>query len=139
VPVSDRGSVLNPLHPVSKIAGLKRGQHWRIPLVDPLSDSLKAMARADPALQTLVKQDSGLRTLQAEVLSETQTMAWGDGQETCLVIEYRDGDMSAQTWVREGDGTVLRQVATLWGEKLLMERDPPPASTGNKAPENPHD
>src|SRR5262249_17825290 len=42
VEVPPRGSVLNPSQPVNKLRGLRPGQRWRIPVVDPLTDSLKS-------------------------------------------------------------------------------------------------
>src|SRR5262249_60804830 len=42
-PVAYRGGmVLNPMHPVNRVTGLKPGQRWRIPLIDPFSDALQA-------------------------------------------------------------------------------------------------
>ncbi len=124
VAVSSRGTILNPLHPVNRITGLRRGQHWHMPLVDPLSDCLAARLKKNPALRVFLKKDPGIQILEAEVLAETKTMRWGGGHETtCLVIEYRDNDdISAHTWVRESDGLVLRQEATLGHDKLVLER-----------------
>src|SRR5207248_1379216 len=45
VPVSHSGSVLNPLHPVNKIKGLRAGQSWRMPMIDPLTESISAVRR----------------------------------------------------------------------------------------------
>jgi hypothetical protein len=122
VEFTSQGSILNPLHPVNRVAGLRRGQHWQIPLVDPLADSLAALARKDPALEFLIKKKEGLSMLQAEVLPDTQTLNFREHPVACLVIEYRGNDMTAHTWVREEDGLVLRQEATLWGEELRLDR-----------------
>jgi hypothetical protein len=122
VEFASHGSVLNPLHPVNRVAGLRRGQHWLIPLVDPLADSLAALARKDPAFEFLVKRREGLALLQAEVLNETRTLPYRDHEVSCLIIEYRGDDMTAHTWVREDDGLVLRQEASLWGEELRLDR-----------------
>jgi hypothetical protein len=123
VPISGRGTVLNPLHPIGRIGGLRPGQHWRTPVVDPLSDSIRAMIRKNPALETFVSRDPGLRMLEAEVLTGTHKIRWHDEDVTCLVVEYRDQDLTAKIFVRESDGTVLRQVAGIWGEQLVLERD----------------
>jgi hypothetical protein len=123
VPVSGRGNVLDPLHPVGRIQGLRPGQHWRAPVVDPLSDSLRAMVQRNPVLQPFVKQDAGIRSLQAEVLPETHMLLWQDEEIVCLVVQYSDREITTQVWVRESDGTVLRQEASIGGEKLVLERD----------------
>ena len=45
VPVSRHGSVLSPLHPVNRIEGLRPGQTWQLPLVDPLKTAFGALYR----------------------------------------------------------------------------------------------
>jgi hypothetical protein len=122
VEFTSHGSVLNPLHPVNRVSGLRRGQHWRIPLVDPLADSIAALAQKDPGLAFLIKKREGLRVLQAEVLQDISTLTYKEREVACLVIEYRGDDMTAHTWVRQEDGLVLRQQASLWGEELRLDR-----------------
>jgi hypothetical protein len=123
VEVSSRGSILNPLHPVNRIVNLRPGQHWRTPLVDPLADSLSTMVRKNPALEMLVRRAPGARELRAEVLAEPVTMRWEQREVPCLVIEYRRDDFLAHTWVRASDGLVLRQEASVWGERIVLERE----------------
>src|SRR6516225_8497606 len=36
VSISEGGSVLNPMHLLSRIPGLSEGRHWRMPLLDPM-------------------------------------------------------------------------------------------------------
>lgn len=123
VPISGRGTVLNPLHPVGRIGGLHRGQHWRTPIVDPLSDSIRAMIRKNPALDTFMSKDPEIRTLEAEVLGGSHRLPWHGEDVECLIVEYRNQDLNVRIFVRESDGTVLRQVASIWGEELILERD----------------
>jgi hypothetical protein len=121
VTLSGSGSILNPLHPVNRIEGLRRGQHWRMPRIDPLEQSLRKL----PLVQTVLGEPPGVQMLQAEVLQETQPLRWGFEDVPCLIIEYR-GDqenLTAHTWVREGDGLVMRQDATLGGDQLILERE----------------
>jgi hypothetical protein len=114
VTLSTYGTVFNPLQPVNRILGLRPGQHWRLPLMDPLSD---AVAAAFPGLPR------GPQALDAEVAPDI--LSW-DGQDVpCLVIKYTgDGDVTARTWVRESDGLVLCQEARQGGDLLLLQRDP---------------
>jgi hypothetical protein len=126
VEVSHHGSVLLPLHPVNRIQGLRPGQTWRMPLVDPLADSLAVMR---PGL------GSGPRFLAARVLPELQMLPQQPRQQgrngipkrhtsaSCLVIEYQDEEMSARTWVEEDTGRVLLQEASSGGERWRMFRD----------------
>jgi hypothetical protein len=123
VPVSPRASVITPLHPLNRIRGLRRGQHWRVPLVDPLADSLNGMIQKDPALQVLFKRTPGIPTLRAEVLPRTEQIEYWGKFYGCLIIEYRGDNVTAHTWVRESDGLVLKQDATLFGDHLTLERN----------------
>ena len=38
VEVPSEVSVLNPLHPINRVSGLRKGQHWQMPLLNPLDD-----------------------------------------------------------------------------------------------------
>jgi hypothetical protein len=123
VPVSSQGSVLNPLHPINRVRGLQTGQRWQMPLVNPLNDSLMALLKKDPAAELLLRGQTGVRVLQAEVLPSTKSLSWKGREVPCLVIEYHGEDLIARTWVRDGDGVVLRQELTLWGDQVILERD----------------
>lgn len=116
VEVSLRGSVLNPLHPLNRISDLRPGQSWSLPLVDPLADSVMAH---------VLKQTSGVKILQARVLPETRKLTWGVSEVPCLVIDYRNEEINACTWVRQSDGLVLQQeVVSAQGERLILHREP---------------
>jgi hypothetical protein len=128
VAVSRRGSVLLPLHPLNRIRGLRPGQTWDQPVVDPLGDALSA------SFPLPTGQTAGDRTLRATVLPETQPLprtprgahppAWlvKETPPDCLVIEYDDEGRS-RTWVRASDGLVLCQECTVLGDRWVMRRD----------------
>jgi hypothetical protein len=123
VEVASEVSVLNPLHPINRVTGLRKGQHWQMPLLNPLNDSLMALLKKDPGAEFLLRDHAGVRILQAEVLSETSFLYWKRRKVPCLVIEYRSDEATARTWVRESDGLVLRQEASCWGDQVVMVRD----------------
>ena len=114
VPVSAHGSVLSPLHPVNRIAGLRPGQTWRLPLVDPIKDALTALASGQPGQEIV---------LTARVLPQTQALTWNNEPAECLVIDYQGDDVSARTWVQVGTGLVLRQDSERDGERLSLVRE----------------
>jgi hypothetical protein len=94
VKVPARGSFLNPMHPLEKVApGLYPGQRWRMPLM--------------PGMDLFGQRR---RFLDAEVTEATLRL---DGARyPCLVINYREGRrLTARTWVRQSDRTILRQEA----------------------------
>jgi hypothetical protein len=133
VELSGHGTVLNPLHPVKRIAGLKPGQTWQVHLFDPLA--LLSGARlaggeknANPLLQLALQAIGGnepgqFTRLTATVLSEPQPLDWDGRPVPCLVVEYRGGrDMTARTWVRRDDAVVLQQEASFKGDRMLLKR-----------------
>jgi hypothetical protein len=118
VPVSANGTVLNPLHPVNRITGLQMGQQWRMPLVDPLADAVRAQVGDLPGFK------SGPKFLNATVLDKPQSLKYEGRPVDCLVIEYRgDDELAAKTWVRESDGLVLRQEAAGFGDRVILQRE----------------
>ncbi len=113
VQVSSSGSILNPLHPVNRINGLRPGQYWRTPMMNPLRDVAANILGSRPAV----------RMLSAEVLPDLQ-LHWYNGRDReCHVIEFTGDDVLAHVWVREKDGMVLRYDATIQGEEMVLERE----------------
>jgi hypothetical protein len=124
VEIRANGSVLDPLHPVKRVLGLRRSQQWRMPVVNPVGDAVSAY----------LGRSNENRFLDAQVFPETKPLLWDGKEWPCLVIEYRGDDLTAHTWVRESDGSVLRQDATVWGDTLVFDRDWPHASQQNYRP-----
>jgi hypothetical protein len=116
-PVSVRahGRVLFPLYPENKIHGLYPGRTWEVPLVDPITDALVAkLTGSVPPVHSLL----------ARVLPEPETLTVGGKEVSCLVITYYEGDeYRGKTWVREGDGEVQRQEATLGDNQWVIQRE----------------
>ncbi len=110
VAVSYHGSVLVPQHPVNKITGLRPGQSWRMPVVDPFAAALGL--------------GEAVRHINARVLPEPQVLEWKARKPaTCLVIEYEGEDEKAATWVEVGTDVVQRQEAAFAGHRLVLQRD----------------
>jgi hypothetical protein len=115
--VSYSGSVLMPLHPVNHIPGLRPGQSWHQPLVDPLRDALPGFS-------------NGVRSLNARVLPQSQKLTSDDAEIECLVIEYTndENDTVGRTWVEQSDNRVLQQEAIAENDRWIMKRDEPRSS-----------
>jgi hypothetical protein len=119
VPVSSQGSVVMPLHPVNRITGLKPGQEWRVPVFDPVSDSMASLTGGA----------GEVRFLRAKVRPQTESVLWNRVDTPCLVVDYqeenehKDDKMTAETWVRAADGLVLKQIANLSGTRWEMIRE----------------
>ena len=114
-PVAHTGSVLLPLHPVNHIRGLRPGQSWRQPLVDPLRD----------AFAELPGFSGGVRSLNARVLPQPETLKIGDNEINCLVIEYTDDEdkLIGRTLVEQNSERVQQQEANLEGDQWIMTRE----------------
>jgi hypothetical protein len=123
VPVPRHGSVLSPLHPVNRIEGLRPGQTWRLPLVDPLKTAFGMLLQK--YLGGLAPDASDREiVLTARVLEQKQLLTWNKRQVECLVVEYvGDDDVSAKTWVKADTGLVLRQESERGGERLILMRE----------------
>jgi hypothetical protein len=119
-------SVLNPMHPVHRVNGLRPGMVWRVPLVDPTAEAIAVAANREWSRAGGPGSQPGLlptpRTLVAEVTGP-RPLVWNGREHDCLVIEYYSADYTARTWVRERDGTVLRQEANAPENRLVLQRE----------------
>lgn len=110
VEVSYHGSVLVPQHPVNKITGLRPGQSWRMPAVEPLAAALGLT--------------DAVRHVNARVRPGPQVLQWGSRKpKTCLVIDYEGEDELGSTWVEVGTDLVQRQETAFAGKRFVLQRD----------------
>ena len=109
VPLPPHGAVLIPLHPVNRIQGLRPGQTWHMPLVDPFASMLPGQSTS--------------RALETRVLPEAQMLRYKGRAVACWVIQYEGEGSSAQTWVQQDSGLVLRQEIVQSGERWVMESE----------------
>ena len=122
VPVPN-GHALNPLQVVNRITGIRPRQEWVVHVVDPLSDAVALVAREQFEKAGVSLPEKKREPLVAQVSEATQEMKWKGEQVPCWVIEYRDAEVKARTWVRASDGKVLKQEAFDKGEHLTVLRD----------------
>lgn len=110
VNVGAHGNILNTMHLVNKIPGLYAGRSWRVPLIDPLGALLPG-------------QKSTISVLIAEVHHDT--LSWQNQDVPCYRIDYAEPGKQAiaHTWVRRGDGLVLRQEAMQNDMDMTLVRD----------------
>jgi hypothetical protein len=110
VPMSRRASLLNSHQPVNRLANLRKGQHWRIPIAN---------------LQASLLPSAKFQYLNAEVLQETRGLKWGTNKKEvpCLIIEFEGEDINGHTWVQESDGLIVCQEVQVQGVTLKLLRD----------------
>lgn len=116
-PVTQQGSIVNPMHLVNRVRGLYEGKTWKIPRVDPF-EGLRNKFGAG-----VLGQTAGPANLIAQV--SVDSMVWDRKEVACYKIAYKAGeDVVASTWVRRVDGLVLKQEAELMGKSLVLQRIP---------------
>lgn len=119
VVIPSHDSLLNPMQPWNRLLKVQKGQRWRMVLFDPLNDSMSS----------IFNKRSSTILLDAGVLETTEELNYEDKNVTCLKIEYRGEGLKAETWVRESDGLVLRQIAERQEgtriDRMVLEREPP--------------
>jgi hypothetical protein len=120
VAVRRGGSVLLPLHPVNRIAGLSPGQKWQMTVLDPLGDSLAALKGGGGELRIL---RAHVRDEPAEFVAPVTKTGRRRNPVLCLVIDYEGDDFTASTWVERERGLVMCQEATIGGDRWLMFRE----------------
>ena len=118
------GQVLNAFQPIARIAPPWPKEGWIVREVNPLDDAVAAVLREKlgTLASTLPQPES--KQLLARFMPEAQTLDTAAGSVECRVIEYRNSEVRAKTWLRASDGKVLRQEAFLAGEHLSLEREP---------------
>jgi hypothetical protein len=109
VAVSRNGAIMLLQHPVNRIRGLRPGQTWAVPLIDPLGAVL--MGRPP-------------HYFHARVLDQTEDVQFEAKPHTCYVIDYHDDDQSMKAWVETSEqNRLLVQEAHIDGERWRLERD----------------
>jgi hypothetical protein len=109
VPVPRHGAVLMPVHPLQRLPGLRPGQSWTVPELDPLVGF--------PFTQMRVVR------LRARVLPEPETIPWKGRDVACLVVVSGGDDQEVRTWVERDSGMVLRQQTSFGGQKWVLQRE----------------
>jgi hypothetical protein len=111
--LTQEGSIVNPMHLVNRLRGLRPGMTWKVKRVD----ALDAVTKQFSALAKQQKIPDLIATVKAD------KMTWDRKEVACNVIEYHEigKDVSARTWVRRIDGLVLQQEAT-FGFNLKLVR-----------------
>jgi hypothetical protein len=118
IPVARHGNVLNPMHLLNRLPGLRTAQRWRIPMLDPFS------GQGDAVIGGLANQGLTIPVLEATVVDGT--LEWGGQEVPCRVVEYHEPgkEVTARTWTRRRDGLVLQQEARHAGYEFVLTRVP---------------
>jgi hypothetical protein len=130
VPVLGHGTVLSPLHPPRRFPNIQEGQRWRAAVIDPLP--LLGLAPSQDRKLAGTMREAGLPVdgcadvLDARVLPGIRVINWELGKAACRVVHCTGvGPVASITYyVREHDGTLMRQDTRLWGDSWSFLRRP---------------
>lgn len=113
--LKQEGSIVNPMHLINRLRGLRPGMTWKVKRVD----ALDAVTKQFGALAKQPKVPDLIATVKAG------KMKWDRKEVACNVIQYAEPgkEASAWTWVRRVDGLVLQQEAK-FGFNLKLVRTP---------------
>ena len=120
IPFAGRSMLSDALSPQTHLPGLREGQTWTVKVYSPLRPPSGPL---DPP---------PLDILEAEVV-ETERIHWDGQQVDTWHVVYRvdrgaqtgrDRNPRGEAWVRCGDGTVLKQKATVFNSTLIFVRLP---------------
>lgn len=111
VPVPKDRNVLNPMRLQNKMPGLRVGQRWRVPGMDPLAAVIPDVGLSVPKLE-------------AEVFADER--AWNGETFACYRIDVNEPGkkVTGRTWVRRKDALVLHLEMELHGTGMAVEREP---------------
>ncbi len=107
----NNGAIMLPLHLVNRIRGLRPGQTWDQPMLDPVASLLNAASGTNKA---------EIQYVEARVLPETQELP-GNPRIVCHVIAY-DSETRPRVYVQVGTDLVVRQESEYQGQRIVIQR-----------------
>lgn len=122
IPYDGTDVILSSLCPLDRMPGLKPGQTWKTPMVDPV-ETLMSQSFSQPGLMA---PEISRPAVTVTVWDQPQGLLWNGAYTTCLVMEAVQGGRSMKVYVRQSDGLVLRQTAELGAlssTTLVITRD----------------
>lgn len=129
-PLSDRGVLVSPLHPLRQVRDVRPGQTWRMTVLEPLGLAriVEHLDGQEPGSIPSAGVTPGLwHALDARCLDVLEWVNYREEDVACAIIEARaeQGPVTLlRLWVRPADGKVLRQEARVWDETWTFIRRP---------------
>jgi hypothetical protein len=109
VVLSRRGHVLLLFHPLNRLPGLRTGQRWVMPLIDP-----------EAALR--LERSREIRNVLA-LVTEAEPLLWDKKMQPVFLVTLSDAEGEVgRIWVRQTDFLVLRQEFTFSNDRYALER-----------------
>lgn len=124
----NKESFLSSASPTDCLAGLRLGQRWQTPIIDPTQLMVGALATSKTKELTsgALNADDLVKTKVTEVrvLDELKELEWNKQKIPCFVVQSNERGSKMQLWVNASSYRVLKQVFESDRHLLEMVREP---------------
>lgn len=118
-----KDTFLSNISPTDCMAGIRLGQRWQTPMIDPTQMMVSALAtsKAKEFSNGAFNTDELVKTKVTEVrvLDELRELEWGGGKVACYVVQSSERGSKLQMWVNASNYRVLKQ--TFESDRHLLE------------------
>lgn len=125
-----RESFLSNISPTDCMAGIRLGQRWQTPVIDPTQMMLAAYTTSKTKDLNLggstMNPEELVKTKIAEmrVLDELKELDWGGNKVACYLVQSQDRGSKLQIWVNASNYRVLKQSFESDRHSLEIVREP---------------
>lgn len=124
----NKESFLSNIAPTDCMAGIRLGQRWQTPIIDPTQMMMSALAtsKAKELSSGAFNTDELVKTKIAEmvVLDELKDLKWDGNNVPCYLVQSMDKGTKMQIWVNATNYRVLKQSIESDRYQMEMIRDP---------------
>lgn len=123
-----KDSFLSSISPTDCMAGIRLGQRWHTPMIDPTQMMVAALAtsKAKELSSGTFNTEELMKTKIAEVrvLDELKEMEWNGTKVACYVVQSAERGSKLQIWVNASNYRVLKQSFESDRHLLELIREP---------------
>jgi len=124
----NKDTFLSSIAPTDCLAGIRLGQRWQTPVIDPTQMMMGALAnsKAKELTNGSFTADDLVKTKISEVrvLDELREMEWFGQRVPCYVAQSNEKGSKMQIWVNASNYRVLKQVYESDRHQLELIREP---------------
>lgn len=124
----NKESFLSNIAPTDCMAGIRLGQRWQTPIIDPTQMMMSALAtsKAKELSSGAFNTDELVKTKIAEmnVLEELKDLKWDGANVPCYLVQSNDKGTKMQIWVNATNYRVLKQSIESDRYQMEMVREP---------------
>ena len=102
------------------MVGLRPGQTWESPVVDP---SALILFGAPTGGEGIMARLLDRQPAKVQVQNEPTELEWNGAKEVCWLVVSVQDNLHIRIWVRQQDGLVLQQEAEWGATKIVVIRE----------------